>query len=249
TVFVEKAIPGDVALVRIGKSKKNFAEGRAIQILTPSPDRISPHCEHFGICGGCKWQMLPYELQLRYKHQQVVDQLTRIGKIQLPEISPIIGSQQTTFYRNKLEYTFSTQRYRTQEEIDNAKGEVLIAEPAMGFHAPGLFDKVVPIHQCYHQNEPSNKILQFLSRYTQQHGLPYYDFKKQEGWLRNVIIRVATTEQTLVNLVLHHDKKEERENLLNALMEAVPEISSLHYTLNGKLNDTIYDCDVNCVKG
>ncbi|RYZ54470.1 MAG: 23S rRNA (uracil(1939)-C(5))-methyltransferase RlmD, partial [Sphingobacteriales bacterium] len=243
-LFVENVIPGDIINARISKQKKSWAEGRLMDLVQPSPDRVEPFCPHFGVCGGCKWQMLPYEHQLRFKQQQVKDQLSRIGQVALPEINTIIGSSQERYYRNKLEFTFCTQRYRTNEEIIAANGEKFPPEPALGFHAPGLFDKVVPINTCYLQPEPSNVILNTVKHFAEAHNLPYYDYRAQDGLLRNMIVRVATTGEVLVNLVIHHEDKENREALLNHLLENVPGITTLHYTINPKMNDTIHDLEV-----
>ncbi|WP_345076579.1 23S rRNA (uracil(1939)-C(5))-methyltransferase RlmD [Nemorincola caseinilytica] len=247
-LFVDNAIPGDVIDAVIIKDKKSWAQARTTRLVQPSPQRIEAFCAHFGVCGGCKWQMLPYSQQLVYKQQQVVDQLSRIGNVELPAIEPIIGSAQDRYYRNKLEFTFSIARYRTFEEIE-ARSEKFEQEPALGFHAPGLFDKVVEIHQCYLQPEPTDTLLTVLRNYTKERNLPYYDFRAQYGWLRNVIIRVATTGEVLVNLVMHHEDKEEREALLQHMKDNIPGITSLHYTLNGKMNDTIHDQDVICWYG
>lgn len=248
-LFVENAIPGDVVNVRIVKEKKSWAEGKVTSLLKPSPQRIEPFCPHFGLCGGCKWQMLPYEDQLRYKHQQVQDQLQRIGHVALPPLQPIIGSEEQRYYRNKLEFTFSTTRYLTNEEIANAGGAPIEKEAALGFHAPGMFDKVVPIHTCYLQPEPTNILLNVLRQYTQAHQLPYYDYRAQNGWLRNVVIRVARTSEVLINLVIHHEDKKIREALLDHIFENVPGITSLHYTINPKLNDSIHDLEVHTYRG
>lgn len=248
TLMIEGGIPGDVAEVFVYKNKKNYAEGKILQIEVPSPDRLTPFCEHFGICGGCKWQMLPYEQQLQYKQQQVADQLSRIGHIALPEMEPIAGSERTTHYRNKLEFTFSTQQYLSREVLAAAEGAYIEREPALGFHAPGMFDKVVDIQTCYLQDEPTNAIKNLLREMALAHQLPFYDFKNQEGWLRNLIIRVATTGEVMVNLVVHHNRPE-LYILLDALAEKFPEISSLNYTINPKKNDTIYDLEVMCYKG
>jgi 23S rRNA (uracil1939-C5)-methyltransferase len=247
-LFVENAIPGDIVDVGITKDKKSWAEGRVLKLVQPSPVRIDPFCQHFGTCGGCKWQMLPYPMQLKYKQQQVADQLQRIGHIELPEIQPIIGSPHDRYYRNKLEFTFSSQRYLTFEEIQH-RDEKFTPEAALGFHAPGLFDKVVAIKTCYLQQEPTNLLINTLREYTEARKLPYYDFKAQYGWLRNVIIRVATTGEILINLVIHHEEKEEREAILQYISTTIPGITSLNYTINGKVNDTIHDQEVICYAG
>ena len=247
-VFIEKTVPGDIVDVLIIKSKAQWADGKVIKLVEPSPQRIPSFCAHFGVCGGCKWQMLPYELQLNYKQQQVKDQLERIGHLKLPEMLPIIGSDTDKYYRNKLEFTFSTNRYFTNEEIAE-RSETLVNESVLGFHAPGLFDKVVAIEHCYLQPEPTNLVLSVLRNYTREKNLLFYDARKQEGWLRNVTIRVATTGETLINIVFHHDRVEERESLLHHLLDNVPNITSLNYTLNPKMNDTIYDREVICYAG
>lgn len=247
-IFVENVVPGDVVDAVIIKDKKSWAQARATRLVTPSPMRVQPFCSHFGVCGGCKWQMLPYSQQLAYKQQQVADQLSRIGHVDLPPIMPILGSENERYYRNKLEFTFSEHRYRTFEEIQD-RSEKLPHQPALGFHAPGLFDKVVEIDQCYLQPEPTNTLLTVLRSYTQQRKHLYYDYKAQYGWLRNVIIRVATTGQVLVNIIMHHEDVEEREALLQHMRDNIPGITSLNYTINPKMNDTIHDLDVVCWHG
>jgi 23S rRNA (uracil1939-C5)-methyltransferase len=247
-LFVEGGVPGDTVKVMVKKSKKNYAEGRMLALVSPSPDRISPFCMHFGVCGGCKWQMLPYEKQLEYKHQQVVDQLSRIGNLSLPEVMPIIGSASTRYYRNKLEFTFSKSAYLTSEQIAAANGGVIERKPALGFHAPGMFDKVVDITTCHLQDEPTNIIKNYFRTEAERLDLPYYDYIAHEGWLRNLIIRVATTGQIMVNLVVQHFRPE-LHNLLDGLLALVPNITSLNYTINDKLNDSIYDRDVVCYYG
>lgn len=243
-IFIEGAIPGDVAEVLVLKNRSSYAEGKALRIVSPSPDKIVPFCEHFGLCGGCKWQMLPYKLQLEYKHQQVQDQLSRIGKIYLSPIERIIGSEEQTYYRNKLEFTFSEQQYLSKEEIETAGGRPIERKPALGFHAPGMFDKIVDIQHCYLQKEPTNKIKNLVRKIAFQHNFPFYDYKKQEGWLRNLIIRISSTNEVMVNLIIHHERQAERELILNILLKEIPQITSLHYTINPKMNDTIYDLDV-----
>lgn len=243
-LFVPNAIPGDVVNVRVLKNKKSWAEGKVLKLVTPSADRVDSFCEHFGVCGGCKWQMLPYELQLKYKQQQVTDQLKRIGHIELPEMMPILGSPKQQFYRNKLEFTFCTLRYRTTEELEAAGDDILPIEPALGFHAPGFFDKVVDINQCYLQNEPTNKLLTVLREYTQTHELPYYDQRTHIGWLRNIVIRVARTGEVLINLVISKEDKKKREALLDHMIQNIEGITSLYYTINPKMNDSINDLDV-----
>jgi 23S rRNA (uracil1939-C5)-methyltransferase len=247
-IFVDNSIPGDVVDAVIIKDKKSWAQARMLKLVTPSPQRIEPFCRHFGVCGGCKWQMLPYSQQLVYKQQQVMDQLQRIGHLELPEMQPIIGSPHERYYRNKLEFTFSTHRYLTFEQIAD-RDEKITPVPALGFHAPGLFDKVVEIHTCYLQSEPTNLLLKVLREYTEKHNLPYYDYKAQYGWLRNIILRVARTGEILINLIIHHEDKENREGVLNHILENIPNVTSLHYTINPKVNDTIHDREVICYHG
>lgn len=243
-VFIEGAVPGDTVTLRLSKDKKSFAEGKAISITVPSAERVTPFCPHFGICGGCKWQMLPYEAQARYKEQQVRDQLSRISGIPLPQPQPIIGATETRYYRNKLEFTFSATRYFTAAEIATAGETDLTPQPALGFHAPGLFDKVVAIHTCYLQPEPTNILLNILRTYTEARGLSYYHVREQQGWLRNVIIRVARSREVMINVVFHHEDKAERIALLKHILHEVPGITTLLYTINGKANDTLYDLPV-----
>ncbi|OSZ78604.1 23S rRNA (uracil(1939)-C(5))-methyltransferase RlmD [Chitinophagaceae bacterium IBVUCB1] len=248
-LFVDNAIPGDVVNVRIVKNKKSWAEGKVTSIIQPSHKRIEPFCEHFGICGGCKWQMVPYEQQIAYKQQQVQDQLTRIGHIELPELQLISGSPKQQYYRNKLEFTFSKHRYRTYEEIADAGDTILPIQPALGFHAPGLFDKVVEINKCYLQNEPTNKLLAVLRKYTEKHNFQYYDYKAHTGWLRNAVIRVTRTGEVLINIVMQHENKQQRVALLEHLLSEIPEITTLHYTINPKVNDSIHDLEVHTYFG
>jgi 23S rRNA (uracil1939-C5)-methyltransferase len=247
-IFITGGVPGDDAEVLVLKNKKSFAEGKVLQILSPSKQRVTPFCQHFGLCGGCKWQMLPYAAQLEYKQQQVDDQLSRIGGIALPPIAPILGSEQQAFYRNKLEFTFCTQQYLTAQEIAAAGDGKITRKPALGFHAPGMFDKVVDIETCWLQAEPSNKIKNLLRSLAFEHGFSFYDPRKQQGWLRNVIVRVATTGEVMVNLIVHHEE-EALHGMLDTLLREVPEITSLHFTINPKVNDTIYDLPVHTYSG
>ena len=247
-LFVENVVPGDVIDAIIIKDKKSWAQGRMTQLVEPSSLRVEPFCQHFGVCGGCKWQMLPYSQQLIYKQQQVTDQLQRIGHVTLPEILPIVGSPRERYYRNKLEFTFSTHRYLTNEEI-STREEKITQEPALGFHAPGLFDKVVEVRTCYLQADPTNQLLTVLREYTEANNLEYYNFKAQYGWLRNVVLRVCTTGEILVNLVIHHEDEPARIALLEEIRTKVPGITSLNYTINPKVNDMIHDLEVICYHG
>lgn len=238
-IFVEGgAVPGDIADVRLHKNKKDWAEGRAVFFHEYSKDRVQPFCEHFGTCGGCQWQMLPYEKQLFYKQQQVVDTLHHIGKLELPETNPIIGADETKFYRNKLEFTFSNRSYLSEEEI---KEKGLYPKDGLGFHLPKLFDKVLDIHACHLQADPSNKIRNTVREFALKKGYSFYDHRAQTGWLRNLIIRTTTTGEVMVILCLHHEDEPERKLLLDYLLQEIPEITTLLYIINPKKNDSMAD--------
>ncbi|MHB1920873.1 MAG: 23S rRNA (uracil(1939)-C(5))-methyltransferase RlmD [Chitinophagaceae bacterium] len=241
-IFIDGAVPGDLVDVRIRRNKKDWAEGKVHIFHSFSCERVPPFCEHFGVCGGCQWQMLPYEKQLKYKQQQVDDQLQRIGKIPLPPISPILGCHPHTHYRNKLEFTFSDRAYLTAEEI-TAHAGVIVERNALGFHIPGLFDKVLDITTCHLQKEPANLIKNCIRDYALDHQLPFFDLRLQEGWLRNLVLRICTTGEVMVNLVLYYEDHLSREKLLNHLLQRVPEITTLIYTINPKRNDSIHDLE------
>lgn len=248
TIFVVGTVPGDTAEVYIQQNKKSFASGKAISIVEPSPDRIDAFCEHFGICGGCKWQMLTYQQQLIYKEQQVHDQMERIGHVEVDEFLPILGCEQDRLYRNKVEFTFCTDEYLSAEEIKKADGAPIERRPALGFHAPGLWDKVVDINHCHLQEEPTNAIKNFMREYTLSRGYDYYDFRAQEGWLRNMVIRITTLGEIMVNIVVK-DKRDELFSMMDDLLAEFPEITSMNYTINGKKNDSILDLEVITYKG
>ncbi len=242
-IFIEGGVvPGDVVDVKLGKNKKDWAEGRAIRIHSLSTDRTEPFCQHFGLCGGCKWQMLPYEKQLAYKQQQVEDHLRRIGHLELSEMPPILGARETRRYRNKLEFTFSNKAYLTDEEI-RAAGDDWPRRNALGFHIPKLFDKVLDIQTCHLQEEPANLIKNTVRDWAEARGLSFYDIRRQEGWLRNLVLRICTTGEVMANLVIHHEDKAGREALLDHLLEKVPAITTLLYTINPKKNDSIFDLE------
>lgn len=238
-IFIEGAVPGDIVDVRLTKNKKDWAEGKAISFHELSKDRVIPFCEHFGTCGGCKWQMLPYEKQLQYKHFEVEQQLRRIGKVEIPVMYPIEGCSTTTHYRNKLEFTFSNKRYLLPGEITDAA--VIPQQSALGFHAPGIFDKIIDINACHLMAEPTNAIRNTVRDYALRNDLPFYDIRQHTGWLRNLILRICTTGEVMVNLVLNYEDEKERVKLLDHLLEKVPSITTLLYTINPKFNDTIYD--------
>ena len=250
-VFVPYVVPGDVVDIQVTKKKSHFMEVRVIHIHEYSKNRTVPFCEHFGICGGCKWQNLPYEQQLFYKQKEVVNNLTRIGKIELPDVSPILGSSKTTFYRNKLEFTFSNKRWRTTEEMQaESVAEVLeTTNNAVGFHISGMFDKVLDIHKCWLQEDVSNQIRNFIRDYALTNGLTFFDLRKQEGFLRNMIVRTTSTGELMLIMVFYYEDETLRENLLNAISEKFPQITSLLYVINGKANDTITDQAVHLFKG
>ncbi|MFA6581048.1 MAG: 23S rRNA (uracil(1939)-C(5))-methyltransferase RlmD [Paludibacter sp.] len=246
-VFVPFVVPGDVVDLQVTRKKSNFMEARAIKFHSYSEQRCEAVCQHFGICGGCKWQILPYPEQIRYKQKQVVDNLTRIGKIELPEISPIIGSEKTEFYRNKLEFTFSNKRWRTNEEI--AEGKVFETMNAVGFHIPGQFDKVLDIEKCWLQTEDSNEIRNEVRRYALEHELTFFDLRSQEGFLRTLMIRTTSTGELMVIMIFFNEDKEAQDALLQHIADQFPQITSLLYIINSKANDTITDQEVKVFKG
>ena len=238
-IFVSGVIPGDVADIQLGKSKKDWAEGRAIKIIEPSRNRLTPFCKHFGNCGGCKWQMLPYDKQLEYKQQEAEQNLKRIGKTDIPEMLPIIGSAKTTAYRNKLEFTFSNKRYLTNEEIGSETA--ITQQNALGYHAPRIFDKVIDITECHLLDEVNNNIRNTVRDFAAANNLAFYDIREHTGWLRNIIIRFTTTGELMVNIVINNEDEINRIALLDHLLAKVPSITTLLYTINPKWNDTIYD--------
>jgi 23S rRNA (uracil1939-C5)-methyltransferase len=239
-IFIEGAVPGDIVDVQLSKNKKEWAEGKAIHFHNLSADRVTPFCQHFGVCGGCKWQMLPYEKQLQYKQNEVEQNLRRIGKVHLPEIQPILGCSETARYRNKLEFTFSNRRYLLPEEIA-ATDAVIDQENALGFHVPRLFDKVIDITTCHLMQEPVNAIKNTIRGYARTHNYSFYDIRFHQGWLRTLIIRIATTGEVMVNVCFGYDDEKERTLLFDHLLQQVPAITTLLYTINPKKNDTIYD--------
>lgn len=245
-IFVKNAIPGDIVDVRLTKNKKSFAEGTPVAFHKYSEKRDKAFCQHFGTCGGCKWQELNYTDQLFYKQKQVVDNLERIGKVELPEILPILPSSQTTYYRNKLEYTFSNKRWLTVEEINS---EDNIDRRALGFHIPGRFDKIVDIEECFLQTELSNKIRLAIRDFAKEHDLPFFDLVTQEGFLRNLIIRTTSTNELMVILQVFEDNQESLFKILEFIDKQFPEITSLQYIINPKKNETYHDLDIITYKG
>lgn len=231
-VFVPMLIPGDVVDIRVTRKRKKYLEGRVVRFHEYSADRVVPRCTHFGVCGGCKWQHLPYQLQLKYKEKQIKDNLTRIGKVELPEIIPIIGSSETYLYRNKLEYTFSDRRWLTNEEV--VSGNTFEKEGALGFHIPGLFDKVLDIKECFLQPEPSNSIKNSIREYAFRNDLQFFNLREQGGFLRTLVIRNSLEGKLMVIVVFFHEDVKNREGLLDHLASEFPQITSLMYVINSK---------------
>lgn len=244
-LFVERAIPGDIVDVEVLRKKKNFIEARQINLKKPSRFRIDPFCQHFGVCGGCKWQHMAYEGQLEYKQKAVDNALTRLGNVDTSMMMPILPSSKTTYYRNKLEFTFSNKRWLTDINEDEGQGEI----PALGFHVPRRFDKILQIDHCFLQDSPSNDIRNSIDKYAKEHALSYYDIRGHEGSLRNLIIRTSSTGEIMVVVVFAYADQQEINNLMDFVAERFPEITSLMYVINHKKNDTIFDQDVILYKG
>jgi 23S rRNA (uracil1939-C5)-methyltransferase len=237
-IFIENVVPGDVVDVQLFKNKKDFGEGFPTRFKEYSKDRVNPFCSHFGTCGGCQWQMLPYEKQLTYKQKQVEEALRRIGKVQIPEILPIIGAEQTRQYRNKMEYTFSNKKYLSSEELHAGVPHL---QDVAGFHAKGVFDKVVEVNVCYLQEEPTNQIRNAVRDFAVEHKMPFYDIKTHGGWLRNMQVRLTTTGELMVNMVLGYEDKPNRKLLMDYMLQQFPQITTLLFTINTKWNDSMYD--------
>ena len=249
-IFVPYVVPGDVVDLQVKRKKNHYAEAVAVKFHEKSPLRTKPFCSHFGVCGGCKWQCLSYEEQLKYKQKQVFDNLTRIGKVELPEFRPILGSEKTRFYRNKLEFTFSNKRWLTEEEV---KQDVKYDQMnAVGFHIPGAFDKVLAIDKCWLQDDISNQIRNAVRDYAYAHNFPFFDLRTQEGLLRNIMIRTSSTGELMVVLqckVTDDEGRRKMEEILQFMADSFPQITSLMYVINNKCNDTIGDLDVEVFKG
>lgn len=246
-IFVNNAVPGDVADIQTTKKRKAFYEGSATTFHKLSDKRVEPTCEHFGTCGGCKWQFMGYEHQLAYKQQEIVNNLTRLGKIELPEVSSILGSEDQFFYRNKMEFSFSDSRWLTLDEI-RSDSEIQNRN-ALGFHIPGMWDKILDINKCHLQEDPSNDIRNKVKAFATENNLPFYNARNQHGFLRTLMIRIASTREIMVLLQFFHEDIEKRTLLLDYMVSEFPEITSLQYTINSKGNDTIYDQEVICYKG
>ncbi|WP_186754677.1 23S rRNA (uracil(1939)-C(5))-methyltransferase RlmD [Echinicola salinicaeni] len=245
-VFVQQVAPGDVVDVRITKGKSSFMEGQAIKIHKYSEDRVEPFCSHFGVCGGCKWQHIDYKLQLSYKRQQVLDQFSRIAKVPIPEVMPIIGSADTQYYRNKLDFTFSNNRWLTREEIDSGQE---FERNALGFHIPKRFDKIVDINHCYLQGGISNDVRNELRKFALENGITFFDMIQQVGLLRNLIIRTSSIGETMVIVQFGEDQPQEIQKTMEFLAERFPEITSLLYIINLKKNETFHDQEIHTFKG
>ena len=260
-IFISGAVPGDVADVLLVKNKKDWAEGRVLKIKQLSKERVDPFCKHFGICGGCKWQMLPYAKQLQYKQQEVEQNLRRIGKVDLPEIQPIIGGDDTVHYRNKVEFTFSNKQYYPNplpppppeggallpedKESSNKFAESQVPPSGggggLGFHVPRIFDKVIDIEECFLMDEVNNRIRNTIRAFALENHYTFYDIRQHTGWLRNIIIRLCTTGELMVNICFNYDEETDRKRMFDHLLKQVPEITTLLYTINPKWNDSIYD--------
>lgn len=260
-LFVPFAAEGDVCDVQILKSRSSFAEGKIVNMIEPSPVRVTPVCEHFGVCGGCKWQHIPYSEQLKFKQQQVMDALTRIGKVELPECTPIDGSAnisqaeesngQPLYYRNKLEFTFSNKQWVSFEEVDRlrAEGKEIPMEPGLGFHIPDSFDKVLDIKKCWLQEEVSNEVRLWIKQYAIDNGLTFFDLRNQVGLLRNMVVRTASTGEKMLIVIFGEDNEKKINQLMSAIKEQFPQFTSLMYVINQKKNDAWGDLPVVCYSG
>ena len=246
-IFISNAVPGDVVDIQTMKQRKAYYEGKAIKIHEYSPKRTEPVCKHFGTCGGCKWQNMHYDYQLEYKQREVVNNLQRLGKIELPEITPISGSKDIYFYRNKMEFSFSDSKWLTLKQIQS--DEIIEDRNALGFHIPGMWDKILDIDKCHLQRDPSNAIRNGVKEFATQNNIPFFNTRNQEGLLRTLMIRTSSIGELMVLVQFFKDDQEPRELVMNYLKETFPEITSLLYVINEKGNDTIYDQEVLCYAG
>ncbi len=245
-VFVKETAPGDVVKVKVVGKKKKFLEGYVEEFHQKSSERSEPFCEHFGLCGGCKWQHMQYDAQLKYKQGHVEENLRKLSGLKLPEVKPILGSEKTSFYRNKLEFTFSNFRWLTKEEINSEEEHV---RTGLGFHIPKQFNKIINVNKCHLQSDPSNEIRLAVKDYADKHGIPYFDVKKQEGFLRNLVIRTATTGDLMVILQVYYRDQELLDLMMNFLKREFPQITSLMYVVNEKGNDSFSDLEVELFAG
>jgi 23S rRNA (uracil1939-C5)-methyltransferase len=245
-IFISNVVPGDVVDVQTLKKRKSYYEGKAIRFHDYSKDRIEPVCEHFGACGGCKWQNMEYDKQLFYKNQEVYNNLKRIGKIELPDFEPILGSTKQFFYRNKMEFGFSDTRWLSEKEIQS---EESFTKNALGFHIPRMWDKILDIEKCHLQEDPSNAIRNEIKRFATLNDMPFFNARHHEGLLRTLMIRTASTAEIMVLIQFYEENKTQRELLLDFIHETFPQITSLQYVINSKANDTLYDQDIKLYKG
>jgi 23S rRNA (uracil1939-C5)-methyltransferase len=246
-IFLTNTVPGDIVDIRTGKKRKAYFEGTAIKFHKYSEKRVEPVCEHFEHCGGCKWQNMGYEHQLAYKQNEVVNNLVRIGHLELPEVTPILGCENIYFYRNKMEFSFSNSRWLTLEEI-NSEQEI-DNRNACGFHISGMWDKILDIEKCHLQEDPSNQIRNFIKKYGIENELDFYNPRDQDGLLRTIMLRISSTGEIMIVIQFFKEEKEKREGLLNAVANEFPEITSLQYVINSKGNDTLYDQNIILFKG
>ena len=256
-IFISGAVPGDTVNILVTKNKKDWAEAKTLNIVNPASDRVIPFCRHFGVCGGCKWQMLTYTKQLQFKQQETFENLRRIGKVPLPDMMPVIGSENTIYYRNKLEFSFSNKRYLEKEDMvpafQETDGEKHLksiprenssqssVDQAIGYHVPRIFDKVLDIYECFLLDEVNNIIRNCVRDFAKENNFSFYDIREHTGWLRNIIIRFCTTGELMVNICINHEDETNRILLLEHLLKKVPSITTLLYTINPKWNDSIYD--------
>ncbi|MBR9914485.1 MAG: 23S rRNA (uracil(1939)-C(5))-methyltransferase RlmD [Algicola sp.] len=246
-IFLSNTVPGDVVDVQTFKKRKAYFEGKAIKFHKYSDQRTTPKCEHFGVCGGCKWQDMTYEHQLAYKQKEVTNNLIRIGHLDVPEVTPILGAPEPFFYRNKMEFSFSDSRWLTQQEVDSDAD--LGDRNALGFHIPGMWDKILDINKCWLQEDPSNAIRNSVKSFAVENGLEFFNTRQQKGLLRTMMIRTSSTGDIMVLVQFFKDDKEKRDLLLNFIETSFPQITSLLYVINEKANDTIYDQEVVCFSG
>lgn len=246
-LIVDQVVPGDVVNVQTYKKRKAYYQAKPTQLVKASPKRTTPVCEHFGTCGGCKWQNMDYKHQLFYKEKEVLENLKRIGKIDLPESQPILGSENIYFYRNKMEFSFSDNRWLTLDEI--SKGDTIENKNALGFHIPGMWDKILDLNKCHLQADPSNAIRNGLKEFATKHQLDFFNVREQSGLLRTLMIRTSSTGEVMVLVQFYNDQPTQIELVLNYLRTEFPEITSLLYVINQKGNDTIYDQDIKCYHG
>ncbi|PHR72209.1 MAG: 23S rRNA (uracil(1939)-C(5))-methyltransferase RlmD [Lutibacter sp.] len=246
-IFLTNTVPGDIVDIRTGKKRKAYFEGTAIKFHTLSDKRTEPVCEHFEHCGGCKWQHMGYEHQLFYKQKEVTQNLVRIGHLELPEVTPILGCEKQYFYRNKMEFSFSSNRWLTYEEINSE--EEIDSRNALGFHIAGMWDKILDVKKCHLQEDPSNELRNFVKEFSIENNIPFYNPRVQEGMMRTMMLRISSTGEIMIVFQFFEEHVEKRELLLDTLAEKFPQITSLQYVINSKGNDTLYDQDIILYKG